>query len=110
LRRTTLGEGPVAPSPFVRGSAKVVSVNQTLGHTVLEFEGRQVDAYWQTEVSAAQGGAVAQADPIRPGVGIYREPEVRVQPLMIKPGDTIAFLGMRTGNSIFLQGVTVLGR
>jgi hypothetical protein len=96
------------PSPFLRGVARIVTLDQSAGYALLEFEGRQVDAYWQTEVAAAQGGIVAQNDPVRPAVGVYREPEVHVQPLHAKPGDTIAFLGMRTGNSIFLQGVAVI--
>ena len=97
-----------APSPFLRGTAKIITLDQTVGYARLEIEGRQVDAYWQTEVAAAQGGFVAQNDPVQPPVGIYRESQVHVQPLHAQPGDTIAFLGMRTGNSIFLQGVSVI--
>jgi hypothetical protein len=111
LKRRVVTEADLAaPSLFFRGTAKVISIDQALGYARLEYDGRQVDAYWQKEISTAQGGIVTQADPVRPGVGVYREPEVRVQPLSAKPGDTIAFIGMRTGNSIFLQGVAVISR
>jgi len=96
-------------SPFVRGRAKVVSVDQGLGRVVLEYQNQKVEAYWQTELGYAQGGALARSDsPFKPAVGMYREPNVQAQEFDGKPGDTVDFIGMRTGRSIFLQGVAVV--
>jgi hypothetical protein len=111
LKRPLANDDQSAPaSPFVRGTAKVISLDQTLGYVRLEIDGTQVDAYWQTEVAAAQGGFVALNDSVRPPVGVYREAEVHAQSLRAKPGDIVAFMGMRTGNSIFLQGIAVISR
>ena len=98
-------------SLFIRGTARVVSVDQTLGRDELDYQNRHVEAYWQTEIQYAQGGAVTRADsPIKPPVGVYREPNVKVQTFDAKPGDIIQFVGMRTGRSIFLQGVAVVSQ
>jgi hypothetical protein len=94
--------------PFIRGTARVVSVDQTAGGATLEYQGAVVRAYWQTEITTAQGGTVTQADAFKPPVGQYRPPDVRTQEFAAKPGDTIGFVGMRTGDSIFLQSVAVL--
>ena len=94
--------------PFIRGTARVVSVDQTTGGATLDYQGALVRAYWQTEIATAQGGIVTQAGAFKPPVGQYRPPDVRTQEFAAKPGDTIGFVGMRTGNSIFLQSVAVL--
>ena len=104
----TQEQPPAAQTPFVRGTAKVVSVNAVAGHAVLDLQGRRIDAYWQTEVAAAQGGSTIQPDVNKAPVGIYHEPEVHAPTFDAQPGDTIAFLGMQTGNSIFLQGIAVI--
>lgn len=96
-------------TPFIRGTAKVISVDPGLGHALLQIGNRQVDAYWQTEVAAAQGGSTIQPDANKPPVGIYREPQVRNPAFTAQPGDTIAFVGLQTGNSIFLSGISVVG-
>jgi hypothetical protein len=93
-------------SSFVRGTARVVSVNQTLGTAVLDFDGRQVDAYWQTESAHPQGGTVIQPDPLRPPIGQYREAQTSANSFNAKPGDTIRFLALRTGNTLFLQAIS----
>jgi hypothetical protein len=96
-------------SPFVRGTARVISVDQTLGRVVLDYQNRQVEAFWQTDVNYAQGGSLAKPDnPLKPPVGVYREPTQQIQTFDAKPGETIQFMGMRTGRSIFLQGVAVV--
>jgi len=93
---------------FIRGSARVVSVDQTLGSATLDYQGNLVHAYWQTETMAAQGGAITPADVLKPPVGQYREADVRMQEFAAKPGDTVGFVGLRTGDTIFLQGIAVL--
>lgn len=101
---------PAAQGPFIRGTARVVSVDQKSGCATLEYEGRQVRAYWQMETASPQGGSVVRTDRVGTVVGQYREPEVRAQVFEAKPGDTIGFMGMRTGDSIFLQGIAVVAR
>ena len=101
---------PGAPGPFIRGTALVVSVDQTLGCATLEYQGQRVQAYWQTETASPQGGSLVRTDAIRPPVGQYREAEVRMQALEAKPGDTIGFVGMRTGDTIFLRGIAVVAK
>jgi len=93
---------------FIRGTARVVSVDQTAGCATLEYQGNLVQAYWQIETASAQGGTVTPTDALRPAVGQYRETDVRTQEFAAKPGDTIGFVGMQTGQSIFLQGIAVL--
>ena len=98
-----------ADALYIRGTARVVSVDPTLGRVVLDYQRRRVEAYWQTEHSYAQGGSVAKSDgPLQPAVGAYREPSLKAQEFQGLPGDTIEFVGMWTGRSIFLQGVAVV--
>jgi hypothetical protein len=67
-----------------------------------------VEAYWQTEHNLAQPGTTVRTDVNRPPLGIYREPSVLNNSFEAKPGDTIAFKGMKTGASIFLQAISVI--
>jgi hypothetical protein len=100
---------PLDPnSPFVRGTARVVSVNQSLGQIILEFEGRQVEAFWQTESSRAQlRGEFVQNNPAAGPVGHYYEAQVNSHAFDVRPGDIIHFIGFRTGQSIFLRSAVV---
>ena len=93
---------------FVRGTAKVVSVNPALGRTVLEIDGQQVTAFWETQTAVAQGGTVTRDDQLKPPVGHYVEPLVKEQEFAASPGDTIAFIGMRSGKEIFLRNIQVI--
>lgn len=93
---------------FVRGRAKVISVDALLGTTLLEYQGRQVHGYWSTEHALAQGGSVSQPDPLKPPVANYQEPVIKEQKLAVQPGDTIEFMGMWTGSDILLRGVAVV--
>lgn len=94
---------------FIRGTARVVSVDQTLGHVLLVYQNQQIDAYWQTELDYAQNGTTASSDsPFRPPVGVYKPPNTKTQEFEGKPGDTIEFIGMRTGRSLFLRSVAVV--
>jgi hypothetical protein len=95
---------------FVRGQARVLSVDERLGLAVLEIDGQRVPAYWQKEVARAEGGAKVQDSPIRPPVGVYREPTVRPVTFPAQVGDVIAYVGLRTGNDLLLRGVQVIGR
>jgi hypothetical protein len=92
---------------YVRGNARVVSIDPDSGHAVLDFQGRQVDAYWQTEVYLAQGGTLVQNDPLKPPVGQYAAPITKPQTLNAKAGDTISFIGMATPSGILLRSVAV---
>ena len=88
-------------SPFVRGRAKVVSVDQGLGRVVLDYQNQKVEAYWQTELGYAQGGSLARSDsPFKPAVGLYREPNVKSQEFDGKPGDTVDFTCQATGTLV----------
>jgi hypothetical protein len=103
----------VEHSGFLRDSAKVVSVDQGLGQVTLDLHGEQVKAYWETQTTFAQGGVVAPPDAAggRGGpVGQYKEVAVKQQVLAASPGDTISFIGLWTGNQIFLRSVAVQGR
>ena len=95
---------------FVRDTARIVSIDPALGQVVLDLHGRQVRAYWQTELAIPQQGSVFQNDPtgLRAPVGQYREPIKRVQAFDAAEGDRISFLGMWSGNQIFLRSVSVV--
>jgi hypothetical protein len=97
-----------AQGMFTQGQARVVSVDADLGYAVLNIDGANVEAYWQTEHSLAQPGATYISDVNKPPVGVYREPSVVGRTFEAKPGDLIAFKGMKTGSSIFLQGISVI--
>jgi hypothetical protein len=94
---------------FIRDTAKVVSVDHVLGQAVLEYQGKQVKAYWQTEVQFAQGGMVVQPDPtgLKLPVGQYRQPLTKQQVFEANPGDTIQFVGLWTDKQIFLRSISV---
>lgn len=94
---------------YVRGNAKIVSIEPDNGHAVLDYEGRRVDAFWKTEVYLAQGGAFLKNDPnpMKPPVGQYAEPVAKQQTIHAKPGDSISFVGMTTPSGILLRSVSV---
>jgi hypothetical protein len=97
-----------ASGTFVRGTARILSVDQVTGHVVMDYDNQPTQAYWQTETSFAQGGSLVNNGPLRPPVGQYSEPDVKTQAFKPKPGDTIQFSGMVTGHSIFLQSVGII--
>lgn len=101
------GEGGGA---FVRGRARVVSVNPAIGLATLEIDGERVQAYWELERMQAQGGAIVRSGPLKPAVGDYREPIVHTQEFPAQAGDVILFVAMKTGRNLFLRGVQVVGR
>ena len=90
---------------FVRDVRKVVSIDPALGQAVLDYRGRQIRAFWQTEIYQAREGMVAQPDRLKTAVGEYREPVASVQTFDAGPGDTIEFQGMWMGNDVFLRGI-----
>ena len=101
---TMVKQEEAAPNPLVvKGRAKVVSVDNTLGLAVLEYEGKRVRSYWQTETVLAQRGTVRADDPVMARWG-YREPVVRAEVFGATPGDTIDFVGMWTGKDILFAG------
>ena len=93
---------------FVRGTAKVVSVNLAMGRTVLEIDGRQVTAFWETHTALARTGSITREDQFKAPVGHYEEPVVREQEFAANPGDTIAFIGMKSGKELFLRTIQVI--
>jgi hypothetical protein len=97
-----------ASSRRLRGTAQVISVDPAAGSVVLNLNGQHVMAYWQLETTYAQVLTGTQLDPQVPPAGDYLRPQAVVHSFPAKPGDTIAFLGVQTGASIFLQGVSVL--
>jgi hypothetical protein len=74
----------------------------------LEYNGHTVHGYWQLEAAAAQPGQVVRQGTLQTPVGEYHEPDTKVQVFPGKPGDTIVFTGLRTGEDIFLRAVAVL--
>ena len=96
---------------FIRGQARVLSVEPTLGRALLEFDGRQVWSYWQQErVFAREQGTVVRPNPVAGPQGLYSETIIQRQEFAAQPGDTIAFVGLRTGESIFLRGISIINR
>ena len=96
----------------IRDTARVVSVDPQLGLAVLDLHGKQVRAFWQTEIMLAQGGVVNQPDATgtRLPVGQYKEPVARTQTFAASPGQTIEFLGMWAGDQIFLRSIAIQGK
>ena len=103
-----LDEESSASSLYLRGTAQVLSVDRPTGSAVLNFNGRRVLAYWQTQTAYAPVLTDTQLDSTTSPSGKYLQPQVVDHVFPAKPGDTIAFLGMHTGDSIFLQGVAVI--
>ena len=95
-------------SPFIRGTARVITVDAVVGQALLDFQGRQVYGYWLTSRQLAQPGTVEQADPLKPPVGQYQEAVEKPEIFAAVPGDTIEFVGMRTGNDIFLRNISII--
>jgi len=100
----------VQENGMVKGIAKVVDINEDIASVTLEIDGKTVRGYWELEHSLAQGGTVVQNGPMKSPVGDYHEPIVQRQGFPAQLGDTIVFVGMRTGQSIFLRGVQVVGQ
>ncbi len=100
-------DAPPSAGSYVRGSARVISIEPENGHALLEFQGRRIDAYWQTETYLAQGGSLVQNDPLKPPVGQYAEPVPKAQTLNAKAGDTITFIGISSPSGILLRAVAV---
>jgi hypothetical protein len=104
--RTVTREG----SPRVSGRATVVEVNPRLGMAVVSMRGREFNVYWKPEVTIAHGGSVAPPETMFDSpVGVYNEPTVYPTAFPGHVGDTIEFLGMRSGDDILLQRVSVVG-
>lgn len=102
---------PAAPDvegPLISEQARVVEVDPLLGQVLLDMGGRQVWGYWQTEAALAAGGTVSRNGPMGTTVGDYKPATVRDVPFPARAGDTIAFIGMKTGDEILLRRVTVL--
>ena len=96
---------------FIEGQARVVSVDQVLGRAVLEIGGREVRAFWLTQSTTPQlRGAVSRSGPVNSPTGVYYEAAVQRQTFPAEPGDLIAFVALRTGDELFLRGVTVVAR
>jgi hypothetical protein len=93
---------------YINGTAKVLTIDKPLGHTVLEIDGREVQAYWLLETDRPQGGTITAINPVGPGVGQYEPPIVRPQNFDAVPGDTIAFVGLKSGDDILLRGIKVV--
>lgn len=94
----------------VVGRAKVLEVNQDLATCVLEIQGQRISAYWQPFVATTQPGSVAFEGNgyTRHPVGAYQEPVQHPRTFEAKPGDTIQFRGIRTGNEILLSLIEVV--
>jgi hypothetical protein len=69
-----------------------------------------VQAYWELERVTPQGGAIVRQGPLKPPVGDYRETIVSQQEFPAQEGDVVSFVAMKTGSSLFLRGVRVIGR
>jgi hypothetical protein len=105
-KRTVTKEG----MPRVEGRAVVVEVNPRLGMAVVSMKGRQFNVYWKPEVTLAHSGSVAPPQTITDSpVGIYTETTVVPTAFPGRVGDTIDFLGIRSGDDILLQRVAVVG-
>lgn len=104
--RTVTREGP----PRVSGRATVVELNPRLGMAVLSMRGREFNAFWKPEMTIAHGGTVAAPETMMDApVGVYNESTVYPTSFPGRVGDTIEFLGMRSGDDILLQRVSVVG-
>jgi len=95
---------------YINGTAKVLSLDKALGHAVLQIDDQQVQAYWILQTDLAQGGLVSTDNPVTPGYGQYTPPQARTQNFDAVPGDTIAFVGLKTGDDILLRGIKVIAR
>jgi hypothetical protein len=95
---------------FVEGRARVLTVDQSIGTATLEIDGKRVEAFWEVERANPQGGAVVRNGPLKPPVADYREVIVHRQEFPAEPGDMIAFVAMRSGRSLYMRGVRVIGR
>ena len=93
---------------YIEGSARILSLDKAMGHAVLEIDGKQVQAYWLLQTDFAQGGVITGDNPVTPGVAQYQPPLARAQNFDAAPGDTVAFVGLKTGNDILLRGIKVI--
>jgi hypothetical protein len=100
----------VPPYGFVRGQARVVAVDPVLGRAILDIGGRHIQAYWNTQRVLAGPGSFFTDGPLSAPTVNAHDPIVREQNFPAKPGELIAYIGMRTGeDDLFLRGVTVVG-
>ncbi len=95
---------------YLRGTAQVISIDRPTGSAVLNYGGQRVLAFWQTETTYAQVLTGTQLNSTTAPSGSYLESRVVDHSFPARPGDTIAFLGMNTGDAIFLQGVAVIAQ
>ncbi len=93
---------------FVEGKATVLELHNELAFALLDINGKQVYGYWEADPSTAQTSTITRSGPWGSAVGVANEPIVHHQDFPAKPGDTIAFRGLRTGSDIYLTGVRVL--
>jgi hypothetical protein len=101
-------KGAEDPGLGIRGTARVLSVDRPTGSAVLNYNGQRVQVYWQTETVYAPVLTGTPLNSTTAPSGKYLEPQVVDHNFPAKPGDTIAFLGIQTGDAIFLQGVAVI--
>ena len=97
---------------YINGTATVVSIDKPLGHAVLDIAGKTVEAYWLTESMMAvqmDPETTSTGTPLQPQVGQYQPPVARTEDFNAAPGDTIAFVGLKTGDDILLRGIRVIG-
>jgi hypothetical protein len=103
------------PSGFVEGKATVLQVDNALGMATLNVDGRQVPAYWENDIVVpfrvegvdTHRTADAPANSLAPSKKEIQPVSEHVD-LPAKPGDTIVFRGMKTGNDLLLNYVQVV--
>ncbi len=104
-----------APNGFVQGKAQVLEVDNNLGLAVLKFNGKRTQAYWDSEIVAPfhiSGVDSHQTTPA-PTQDLANAKDA-IQPteehvnLPAKPGDTVVFRAMWTGNDLLLRSVQVV--
>lgn len=105
------GTGAVeARNGFIRGTARVITVDEPLGQALLDINGERVYAYWQKEAYAAQPGSITRSGPLHAPMADYHEAEARPIHFPAQAGQAIEFVGLRTRNEIFLRGVALIGK
>ncbi|HUO07362.1 MAG TPA: hypothetical protein VM008_03610 [Phycisphaerae bacterium] len=112
---TSTSKQPSRPSAFVQGKATVLQVDNTLGMALLKVDGKQVPAYWESDVVVpfrvegvdTHRAASAPANSLAPSKKEV-QPVTQHVDLPAKPGDTIVFRGMKTGDELLLRYVQVV--
>jgi hypothetical protein len=95
-------------SPFIQGRAKVLEVHNALGYALLDIDGKQLYAYWDTDPASGQLSTISSPGGFGQAVGEGKDPIVHHQDLSAQPGDTIIYRGLMTGPDLLLRGVAVL--